>query len=515
MLMHSGGSVNTTYIGWALKIIDKVGDLWFSDGRDVSAVHGGSGLSSRLIVGGQGFLDITNLISPNTITIDFNGLNVYGSATEHVLIVQLSLRPGGKFTARLGKYAAVGSLKPLLIIIEDDIAFINNKINDKYVPFQNIPNAPGKTNAEIRKLGKQFFPFTPYSYELALCMYDWTTASFIYMVLFKVFEYASMQPLLTFPINKFEIANMIWQSNWRTYNPRNKDYMNSFLMKPVNSLANVKNQLESVSKELHKLSDIENRLLSAAISALPRTSVSSKGRLFSGQMDIYQFGLDYFGPEFLECPLNSGPVKDSMTININEVLSTYVSTGQTVTTKMFWAFTDTAQDAIHYANSILLIANPPDARNGSWVWEQATYVTPISDNYNKTEYIFPPRSKFKVLSVEKTTVEGKNFIVINLQPLAQNRTQDQLLEDQALDAIKLVNLPQGPLSLQEFEEQAALYSPTLEEQAVSKIKDGKAVVLSDVEEVIPHETGGRWCRCVVAIETYSNSVGLSRSSGWY
>ena len=195
--------------------------------------------------------------------------------------------------------------------VEGEFTAKLGKIKDKFVPYQNIPDAPGKTCAEIKKLGKQFFPFTPHSFQLAMCVYNWTTASFARMVFLKVFEYTGLKADPDYPLNESEVAKMIWESNWKSYTPKNKDYMNSFLMKPAASL-DVKKQLEVVSKELQKFSVVENRLLSAAISALPRTSVSSKGRLYSGQVDIYQFGLDRFGTEFLECPLNKGPVSESI-----------------------------------------------------------------------------------------------------------------------------------------------------------------------------------------------------------
>jgi len=157
-----GASVKATYIGWRLNIIDNTSgaDLWFSDGGEIGAV--GSRLSSRLIVGGQGFLDITDLNLPNIIAIDLNGYNIY-SATKLLITIELSLPGDGNFTATVGDDTVSGSLKPLPGISEDDITFIDQKIEDKYVPYQNIPDAPGKTDEQIRALGEQYFPFTPYS----------------------------------------------------------------------------------------------------------------------------------------------------------------------------------------------------------------------------------------------------------------------------------------------------------------------------------------------------------------
>ena len=59
---------------------------------------------------------------------------------------------------------------------------------------------------------------------------------------------------------------------------------------------------------------------------------------------------------------------------------------------------------------------------------------------------------------------GKSLTLINLQPSeARPRDRPEPRGDQALDvAVKSVNKPQGPLSLREFQAQAALYSPIFE-----------------------------------------------------
>ena len=224
--------------------------------------------------------------------------------------------------------------------------------------------------------------------------------------------------------------------------------------------------------------------------------LSSKPRLFSGQVDIYQFGLDRFGVELLECPLNKGPVADSMTTDFKTVLSTYVSQGRTITTKMVWSFTDTVQDAIHYSNGILLVANPPD---DAWVWDIPAHVTPLSDNYNKPEYTFPPGTRFRILSVEQARVPKGDIVVINLQPLAPGPVRQQERQHTTSRDLEWTNRPLGPLSLREFEAEAAVYSPFLEKQALANFKGGKKS-LSQLGTLIPHKTGGRRCRCVDAIK---------------
>ena len=198
-----------------------------------------------------------------------------------------------------------------------------------------------------------------------MSVYDWTTASFARVVFMKVFQYTDIKEN-PFPIDKPSITNMIWESNWQSYVPQNEDYMRTFLMTPANTEADVQAQLDKVSARLHQFSDVHNRLLAAAMHSLPRTPVMAKPRLFSGQVDIYQFGLERFGVEFLECPLNAGPVGTALTMPFASALSSVVATGRVVTTKMVWSFTDALEDAMHYSNGIVLVANPP---GDSWVWD--------------------------------------------------------------------------------------------------------------------------------------------------
>ncbi len=71
--------VSVKALGWKLNIVDNAAaaDLWFSDGEKVGAVRSGSELSSRLIVGGQDFPDITDRILPDgSITIAKTSLPV-------------------------------------------------------------------------------------------------------------------------------------------------------------------------------------------------------------------------------------------------------------------------------------------------------------------------------------------------------------------------------------------------------------------------------------------------------
>jgi hypothetical protein len=85
-----------------------------------------------------------------------------------------------------------------------------------YFPYQNV--TCGKSNDEIATLGARLFHGTPYSYTLAVAVYDWMTASFTLMVLIRVFEY-------TYPLDLDSIAQMIWESDWETFTAFDHDLM--------------------------------------------------------------------------------------------------------------------------------------------------------------------------------------------------------------------------------------------------------------------------------------------------
>ncbi|KAK2464971.1 hypothetical protein APHAL10511_003047 [Amanita phalloides] len=490
---------------WQLStVINPIGSqLWFSDGLPLNQSRGGNGSSCRLIVNAQGFLDITELqLGSRVDAFDFNG---YVCATtpdylpdkitrQSITFINIDLTLPGDETFVITckttrqELRTSGPLKSLPTVSKTDVEFLDKMINQKYVPYQNIPDAPEKTTEELQKLGKQYFPYSPYSFQLAMAVYDWTTASFARMVFNKVFEYTGI-PTRPFPLDEKSIALMIWESNWNTYNPKDPDYMNSFMMKPAPSLADVESQLTSVRDHLHEFSAVQNRLMAAALQVMPRTSLVAKSRLFSGQVDIYQMGLDRFGIEFLQCTMNTGPVGEALIMAFASVMSSYVSEGKVITTKMVWSFTDSVQDALHYQNGILLVANPPE--DDSWVWEAATYITSLSDDPKKTEYIFAPGTSFLVQRIDEATVGDKQVVVINLQPVTPAMQREKKTFKREFEV--------APLPLGEIITHVASYSPELENQVEIISTDGIP------QYKIAHKTRGRRCQCVNTAERLINA----------
>ncbi len=383
-----------------------------SDGLPISAVRGPEGSSSRMIATGLGFLDFTDTGhqpgGPHYWQLVING-KIYwydGQGSLHV-----TLNADSTFGVTGDGNDIAGTLLPLPEVSAADAQLLDQMISQKIVPYQNIPDAPGKTDEEIRALGLQYFPFSPYSYEMAMAVYDWTTADFARFVFFRIFAYTGVEGQ---PLDLPSIADAIWTSDWPPYVPSNADYMNSFMMVPANSYDEVYAQLLEVWPQLQTYNEAENRLAAAAFQSLPRTSILAKPQLFSGQVDISNLGTEHFAPEFLQFPGNAGPTSVPLSMPLETALDTFITVGAEITTKMVWSFTDSQEDAMHYQNGILLIANPPA---GAVVWEEANYITVLSDDPNKTEYTFAPGTRFLIQAVSNESIDDKPVVVITFQPL--------------------------------------------------------------------------------------------------
>ncbi|KAG1807083.1 hypothetical protein EV424DRAFT_1529286 [Suillus variegatus] len=364
-------------MNWVLVIIDNSAGakLWFSDGQPIGAIRGGCESSHRLIIDKQGFIDITVPYSvlPSIVDLKQYGRHLPRRFGEH--------QP---HNSRRWFFLVLNhSIYPLPEVSDVDVSFFDKMMDLHYVPYQDVPDAPGQGRL-------RHFPFSPHSFQLAMAVYDWTTASFARMVLMKIFEYTSI-PATPYPLDSPNIATAIWKSNWGSYVPGNKAYMNSFMMKPASTLQDVQDQLRDVKALLQKFSAVQNRLLSAAFAAMPRTSVFYAPQLFSGQLDISQLSLNYFGIEMLECPLNAGPTSESLVVSLEAAMATFVKVGSTITTKMVWSFADSIDVAKHYQNGLIVVVNPPD---------NDSYITPLSDDPEKNEYTFAPGTSFVVESLD-------------------------------------------------------------------------------------------------------------------
>lgn len=258
-------------------------NVYISDGKPVTHVRGPAGASFRLIMPGIGFLDLTDLGhedgGPHYWAIKLND-TTYWYDGEGRLSINISSNK--TFTATGDDNHISGSMKLLPDINESDIGTIKKMESQGLIPYRNDPN-DHKSKKELQALGKQYFPFTTHSYELALSVYDWTTADFFRMDLLHLYRYTG---ILNTPLDMAQIGSGIWTANWPPYIPSNPDFMNSFMMKPASSLADVSKQLSKVAPTLTGYLDALARVTVTAKYPLPRVSTLSKPKLNSGQVAI-------------------------------------------------------------------------------------------------------------------------------------------------------------------------------------------------------------------------------------
>ena len=378
-------------------------------GEVLNEVRGPEGASYRIVITEKGFLDLVDVgkSSSSSWGIYMNG-SIFNYESEGR--VTLTFLEDGSFQAADSNSGGIitGQLKPLPTIAFRDALALQEMMDLKLVPYQNIPDAPGKTDAEIEHLGQLFFPFTEHKKQLAFSVYDWTTASFMRIVMFRFFVYTGIEGG---PLDLATIANVIWSSNWPPFTPQNKDYMHSFLMLPADSEAEVHQQLDQLHNRLQYFCNVQNRLLKACFYSFPRTSVYRVPHLYSGQPDISNLGLERFAAEFLEFPGNSGPVGTPMQMPFQYALQTVFKVSDTITTKGVMSFTEYREEAMEYSNGILLVLNPAP---GAIVWERASYITALSDDPEKNEYTFSPGSKFLIQRVQQETVNSKEVWVFEM-----------------------------------------------------------------------------------------------------
>jgi hypothetical protein len=381
-----------------------------SDGLPMDARRGGAGNSFRMIVSGKGFLDITDMghqpAGPHYWQLILNGAIYWYDGDGNI---SLTIDNDRGFSAEGDGNHIQGELLPLPDVSEEDADLLDQMMAEKIVPYQNIPDDPGKTKQELETLAERFFPYTPYHFQLAMSVYDWTTPDFARFDFFRIFVYTGVDGS---PLDKSGIANAIWTSSWPPFTPKNKDYMNSFMMTPAYSLEDVSNQLEKVADNLYRYNEAELRLFKAAVTSLPRTGTLAVPQLFSGQVAISNLGTHHFAPEFLQFPGNTGPIFKPLEMPLHDALDTFIQKGKTITTKAVMSFTDNLEDAMHYQNGILIVLNPPP---DAVVWDHSAYITSLSDGPDKTEYTFPPGASFLVKDTRYQTYQNKTILVLTLE----------------------------------------------------------------------------------------------------
>jgi len=381
-----------------------------SDGEPIDIMRGGIGKSFRLIVAGKGFLDFTDLGhqpgGPHYCLLYINDRQYWFDGDGEITV---TIYDDAAFLITGDGNQLTGLLKPLPQVSEEDALLLNHMVSKGIVPYRNNPDDPDRTREELEQLGWRFFPYTPYSSHLAMAVYDWTTPDFARLDFFRLFMYTGIPGG---PLDKAGIANAVWTSAWPPFTPKNKDYMNAFMMTPARSYLDVLKQLDKCADLLKRLNEAELRLLRAALISMPRTSILEVPILYSGQVALSNLGTHHFAASFLQFPGNKGPVGASMEMPLHEALDSFIQKGKIITTKVVMSFTHKENDAMHSQNGILIKLQPPD---DAVVWDQCGYITPLSDGPEKAEYAFPPGTLFKVKDIRYRKIQTKDLLELTMQ----------------------------------------------------------------------------------------------------
>lgn len=381
---------------------------YMSDGQPIVGTRRGpESASFRLYAAGLGFLDITDTGhqtgGPHDWQLVING-QVYwydGDGGPAIVIHQ-----SGGFEVTGDGNSISGQLLPQPDIKASDLALMEEMIAAKLIPYQD-PQPGERPYSSVAPLAKQYLQYSTAWYNLGLTVFDWTTADFFRMDVYHLYRYTEVSDQ---PLHDNDIIQSIWTSSWPPYTPQNPPFMHSLLMTPADSEADVTAQYATTHCTMRAYTDALQRLTSAAIESMPRTSIISKPMLYSGQVAISNLGTDAMAVYFKEYPGNAGPVGAAMGMPIEEALNTFMAPGNVIHLKSFISFTDNLEDAQHYSNGIIIEMAPAP---NSVIWHQATHITGLSDEADKIEYTFIPGSGWLITGWRKETLKGKDYTVIS------------------------------------------------------------------------------------------------------
>lgn len=410
--------------------------LYMSDGLPIESISGvKTGESVRLTIvrspstgDSEGsYIDITDMGMPpgsmtNVIFFNTNSYFYNSKASVKLTVSDTAVH----ITGDNNDFVCVPIKYPS--ICAEDIRLIREMEHEcKLMPYQELHrgerpwNSAHLSNSKaandrfnelyVETLADTLFPWTQYAYELAFSIYDWTTANFFRLNIVNLFRRTQMQDE---PLNKVDIVDAIWTANYPPYNPSDVPFMHSMLMEPAKSREDVDVQYDKVHLELLRYLDALKRVTSVAIAAMPRTCIKAKPKLYSGQVDI-SLPTCIFPVFFEEYPGNKSSTPEKMGMPLKDALSTFMNKSQVVTLKAFMAFTDSQEDAINYSSGILVEMSPaPLTNNSTGTWRQCAFVSKLSNELYKTEYLFTPGSKFLMGDHSLIQANGKEYTLIRM-----------------------------------------------------------------------------------------------------
>ena len=356
----------------------------------------------RIMVANQGYIDMTCLRDPAAGAP--GELSIQGMVFQFnaPLTLTLDLREDGSCSVTCNTLSWTGFLSPIPQIPGSNLQRFNEMVERKLVPYQNPPTGTPKSEAELWELAKTHYPNDPYGYTKALCLYDWTSASFIRQDLFHQLQYTGIPAC---PLDLHTMARVIWGCNYPGYTAADPNFMNQFAMKPATSEADVYQQLLTVFSDIHPLALAEMNVQTQALLTLPRPTVAAYPQLYRGAMPMSGgYDTSDFSPSLFEFAGNAGPVDQPLIQPLDQALQDTLQPGKILTTKGPWSFSNDLDGAKVWQNGILITCNPP---NGATLWPSCADITPFSLNPGTFEINVPANTRYRIDSYEWITLQGK------------------------------------------------------------------------------------------------------------
>ncbi|CAA6693546.1 MULTISPECIES: hypothetical protein [unclassified Lentimonas] len=279
----------------------------------------------------------------------------------------------------------------------------------KIIPYENPPGVHTKTTAEITALGNTYFPGSPYAFDLAMAIYDWTSSNFIRQDLFHQLQYTGVAGT---PLDLDTMAGVIFGCNYPGYTHTDANFMHQFLMQPATSETDVYNQLLDVYEQIKPLAIAEMKVYSAGVLSLAPPTVADYPLLYRGAMSM-SGGYDTgdFAPSMFEFPGNAGPTTDPLYQAFSEALEGCLKPGSIVTTKGPWSFSNNKAGAEVWQNGILITLSPPE---GAKVWPGCANITEFSINPGTFEIDMPPPTRYRIEGFDWIKLPNKDGVMMDV-----------------------------------------------------------------------------------------------------
>jgi len=357
----------------------------------------------RIMIGGLGFIDIKSTVTGTSesdlkvIQIQNVELHYTGAAN-----LELSLLPNRRLLVKLGNEAAEVLLSAIPQMEGSNVDRFREMIKQKLVPYQNPPSGTPKSDADLQILAEKYFPGDSYGFDKAMCLYDWTSASFIRQDVFHQLQYTGVEGL---PLDLETMARVIWGCNFPGYTPADPDFMNQFGMTPASSQEEIYNQLLEVQDRIKPLAIAEMNVQIQSLLSLPNPKVADYPQLYRGAMPMSGgYDTSDFSPSMFEYSGNKGPVSEPLIQLFDEALKGILKPGSVITTKGPWSFSNDLEGAKVWQNGILITCLPP---KGAEVWPGCADITAFSLNPGTFEINVAPVTRYRIESYEWITIKDK------------------------------------------------------------------------------------------------------------